>query len=329
MGWRQITLARVALSITRYKNMPNINLQCDFPIRYRNVAEFQEVGPIYPHEVGPFVVHSKAFSVNANTRLVPERQVISVVIPELPISPDLLDWIRQDSSHNANYPATLVQEIEQIKAEADAIARKVVDGFKFFLGRTSIEDDSLNAWQNVLWTQPETTAQSFPIPPSSTWQIRSELPLNDLTRQGLQEAIDNGYEPLLAERHLYRAYQETVPRFRWIDATIAAELAIKEALVRKMPSLRHSLISKSLNNWADLYGKKLKEVCGARSPHLDQIKEGAKRRNKLIHRPTKDTVTEEEASQYVHTVMLAIRHLYILLYPNWKLAKHMSQMRRT
>ncbi len=50
-----------------------------------------------------------------------------------------------------------------------------------------------------------------------------------------------GEEPLIAMTHLHRAVNEPLPRHKWIDATIAAELAVKEFLIRKCPELRSLL----------------------------------------------------------------------------------------
>ncbi len=44
----------------------------------------------------------------------------------------------------------------------------------------------------------------------------------------VQELLDQGEEPLLALQHLYEAERSDGLRFKWIEATVAAELAIKK-----------------------------------------------------------------------------------------------------
>lgn len=310
--------------------MPLINLQCEFPIRRRGSLRFTEIGPIHPHEHGVFCVRSKCFEVNATVKLQPERQMICVFLPDVTVSAELLDWITPNSSHNAGqYPEAVNEEVDTLRREADSIARTVADGFKFFLGRTTIDDDTLDVWQNVLWSQLNRVPQSFPVPPTGQLHMTSVLGLDAFAQSGLQEAFDKGYEPLMGERHLFRAYQETVARFRWIDATIAAELSIKEALIRKRPSLYKELMSSRVEGWTSLYKEKMKEVFGEESPYYPAIKKGATRRNKLIHSTRGSDVSDAEASEYLHQVMMAIRNLYKLLYPDWQLAESIPNIRCT
>lgn len=309
--------------------MPSINLQCEFPIRRRELREFREAGPIHPHEDAVFFVRSKQFEVNASVKLVPERQAFWVILPEVAVSVELLDWISRDSSHNTGqYPDGISGEVDALRREASAIARRVADGFKFFLGRASIDDETLGPWQNVLWNQAGTVTQSFPMPPTGQLYMTSVIGLDGFARGQLQEALDKGYEPLLGERHLFRAYQETVPRFRWIDATIAAELAIKEALVRKCPLLNNEIMVSRVDNWTRLYKGKMKQVFGEESPYYPAIKKGATKRNKLIHSTRSVALSEGEAMEYLHQVALAIRNLYKLLYPEWQFTESLPDIIR-
>jgi len=51
----------------------------------------------------------------------------------------------------------------------------------------------------------------------------------------IQHCIDSGFEPFIALDFLYKAKIEENTKFKWIYATIAAELAIKEFIIRKEP----------------------------------------------------------------------------------------------
>lgn len=120
--------------------------------------------------------------------------------------------------------------------------------------------------------------------------------------------------------------QESEPRFRWIDATIALELCIKEALIRRRPDFKTLLMDMPSPPLDKLYGDLMEEVLGEPSPFKKDIKKGTEIRNKLVHRPMDLIVTREEASKYVSTVHKAIHHLFRRLYPDWVISEHMTEM---
>ncbi len=95
-------------------------------------------------------------------------------------------------------------------------------------------------------------------------------------------------------------------RARWIDATIAAELAVKEFLARIEPKLALLLFELPSPPIGKLYGKLLKEYAGEESPLRKVLEAGADRRNKLIHRPGSPDPDETEATLYVQDVQTAI-----------------------
>jgi len=119
----------------------------------------------------------------------------------------------------------------------------------------------------------------------------------------------------MALRHLHRARRESIPRYKWIDATIAAELAIKEFLIRVRPELQTLLIELPSPPLHKLYGPVLESFGYEKSPKLKEISKGAQRRNELLHRPSAEDATHEEASQYVDDIEVAIKHLFLMLYP--------------
>jgi hypothetical protein len=123
-------------------------------------------------------------------------------------------------------------------------------------------------------------------------------------------------------RHLHRAKQERDPRHRWIDATIAAELGIKEFLLKYEPELKSLLLEIPSPPLSKLYGTVLESYAGQRSPKLKEIRKGVERRNQLIHKPVKEDVTDEEAKKYVRDIESALRHLTTLLYPDDDLVKY-------
>jgi len=133
--------------------------------------------------------------------------------------------------------------------------------------------------------------------------------LTERWRQAVQELLNEGEEPLLAMQHLYEAERSEGLRFKWIEATIAAELAIKEMLVRIEPKLKTLLIEVPSPPLRKLYGEVLESVAGERSAFRKELHEGAERRNKLVHRPEDEELDHQQVIDYLDTVDQAIRHL--------------------
>lgn len=239
----------------------------------------------------------------------------------MPVSETLLAWLQSaDSSYANAYPDRVTKEVDSILAALDNAARTVVEMVKYYLGKADIQDDVIGTGThtNLSWAADETTYRQFPALMKMSASLASEVHLSESMRDALQQGLDLGYRPFLGMRHLYRAIQETVPRFKWIDATIAAELSVKEALLRAKPELKTLLANVPSPPISKLYGEVLEAYLGQRSPHVQALKKGAEKRNKLIHRSEDEVVTAAEAAEYLRIVMKAIHHLYELVYPAWK-----------
>jgi len=124
------------------------------------------------------------------------------------------------------------------------------------------------------------------------------------------------FEPFLALRHLHRARTEDIPRYKWIDATIAAELAIKEFLMKLRPEVVTLLLETPSPPLHKSYGPVLESFGVERSPKVSQIRKGVEIRNKLVHRPEEIRITLQDANTYVRDVEIAVYHLLLSLYPN-------------
>lgn len=140
----------------------------------------------------------------------------------------------------------------------------------------------------------------------------------------VEAAVSGANLPLLihAMRHLHRAKLERDPRFRWIDATIAAELGIKEFLSTYKPELESLLLQVPSPPLNKLYGAVLENYAGERSPKLKAIREGVELRNVLVHRPGEQQVGSKEANAYVKNIESALLHLLTLLYPDDDLIRY-------
>lgn len=125
--------------------------------------------------------------------------------------------------------------------------------------------------------------------------------------------------PLFGMHHLHRAKKDDIARNKWIDATIAAELAVKEVLIRAEPSIETLLLEMPSPPLDKLYGSILKTYLGEPSPYVMHIKKGVEIRNKLVHKPSKIDIELQDAIDYVGNIERAIFHLLSLLYPDDKL----------
>lgn len=137
-------------------------------------------------------------------------------------------------------------------------------------------------------------------------QVSTEITsLGNLSKglaQHLQNLLEEDEKPLVAISYLHQARNLSNGRYRWIYATVAAELAIKEILVRIEPRLQvilEELPSPPLNR---LYGDVLESVAGVRSTGLSRLQNGAIRRNQLVHNPNSPTPTFDEVKEYINFV---------------------------
>jgi hypothetical protein len=206
-------------------------------------------------------------------------------------------------------------DLLEIQSTIANSTRKVVNLLKYCLHIQEISpiltgDGTLywsldnSKWQKINLMH---TAVAYPI-------IHFEL--NDATVQYIQEHINNDFEPFISLQYLHKAFEERVPSSMWIDATIAAELAIKEFLIRKEPLLEHLLLEIPSPPLYKLYGSILEQYAGEKSPKLSEIKKGVEIRNQLIHKPNSSSVNEDRARTYVYDIEAAIYHLLFLLYPD-------------
>ncbi|MFD5852495.1 hypothetical protein ACFWGC_20195 [Cytobacillus pseudoceanisediminis] len=126
------------------------------------------------------------------------------------------------------------------------------------------------------------------------------------------------YEPLLAMKHLHRAKKEVNPRYKWIETTIALELAIKEILMRKNPDVKFLLLELPAPPLDKLYKQIFKHYFNEEIPRKmrEIVNEGAKIRNKLVHSPQEITIQRQDAINYVYQAEELIFYILKILYPN-------------
>jgi len=140
-------------------------------------------------------------------------------------------------------------------------------------------------------------------------EVTSLRNLDERLAKHLQELLLEDEEALVATSYLHQARNSMNRRYKWIYATMAAELAIKEILVRIEPKLQvivETFPSPPLNR---LYGDVLESIAGVRSTSPTKLQKGASRRNQLVHNPKSPTPTFNEAKEYVDFIEDRIKWL--------------------
>lgn len=213
------------------------------------------------------------------------------------------------------WPSALYDELRMIVTNPSSATKRVLNLVKYGLGCINL-NERLFGHKSAEWSIDEVEWKIWPRRITATLDVYAIHPLNRRTVSAIQECIQNGFEPFLALRHLHKARVEGIPHYKWIDATIAAELAIKEFLIRLKPEIATLLLGMPSPPLHKLYGEVLESFGMQRSPKLRQIAKGVEIRNKLVHRPEETKITPEEANTYVRDIETAIYHLLISLYPD-------------
>lgn len=203
---------------------------------------------------------------------------------------------------------------EQLLKPLLSNVQKIIKYLKYFYGIYELDEDyRLNQYYE--WSINNKDWLPVPDKRETAWRgINPIYVLDDRLLGWIPKLIERGIEPFFAFTHLHKAFLEQNCRHKWINATIAAELAFKEFLAQydtRATSLITHVPSPPLNR---LYRDVLKEYTGVESPMQAVLGNGATLRNHLIHKTTEPTPTIEKTNIYIHQVQVAIFHLYSLLY---------------
>lgn len=161
--------------------------------------------------------------------------------------------------------------------------------------------------------------QWYPIPRGLRMDIglSSLGNLDERTAKYLQELLSEDEEALVATSYLHQARNSMNRRYQWIYATMAAELAVKEILVRIEPKFEVILTTLPSPPLNKLYGDVLQSVAGVRSTGLTTLQNGAGKRNKLVHNPKSATPTFNEVNEYIDFIEGRIKWLL----EKWRMIK--------
>lgn len=220
---------------------------------------------------------------------------VACLTPAFTVSAKTYEVLRSDSSRfvQENSPA-IPAEIKSMSRRITSAAQIVLSLLKYHLGHASISE-SLFAHVSTEWTEDDENWTMVPMETFVAGEGRSVMPLNERSTRYIQEHIDSGILPLIGTRHLHRARNEPLPHYKWIDATTAAELCIKEIFIRKNPAIERLLLEVPSPPIHKLYGSLLEHYLGERSPRATAIKKGVELRNKLIHSPSTHHVDLQDA----------------------------------
>lgn len=189
--------------------------------------------------------------------------------------------------------------------------REILKRLTYYYGIMKIKE-TFTAIGNVEWSLDEvkwfqiiTKYPSKWVPAAGIYYLPENLP--SLYPQLLKE------EPFLAFEFLHKAFNESNPKFSWISATVAAELAFKEFVSRFEPRFAYlitNLPSPPLNK---LYNHTLNELVGVSSPFHSKLKDGYDFRNKIVHNPKTEFNPPFALDMYLQIVQSALLHLTHLL----------------
>jgi hypothetical protein len=249
---------------------------------------------------------------------------------EAEISHAIISFLKEYASDSSKkLPPNLSNALWRATSVLSQSARRVLNHIKYGLNQKDL-DEQLFSVRGEYWSLGKAHWEKLPTHFHVVGNVDSFLYLSDDTAAVIQECLNiEAPEPFLALRHLHRARREGNPRYKWIDATIAAELAIKEFLLRKKPDLEALLLEMPSPPLDKLYGAILKQYGGEISPWKNKIAKGAIVRNELLHIPHHKAINPWDANQYVDDVQSAIYHLLALLYPKDPLVDAFHKPKKT
>lgn len=249
---------------------------------------------------------------------------------------DVSDQLFEELSHHIpktledGFPiinfASASGEFFNILDEYDDALKNVISLMRARFHIVGIADDLIERDEPFFWSLDNPNfGLIFWIKPAYI-QLGQTIKQNDF--QQIQNDLENETIPFfIAFRFLNRALNDDIPELVILDATIAAELAIKKFLeIKNHPNAKRWIESQA-PPLPILYGSILESISSEngkkwdRLPQLKILDYGNQLRNKIVHSPIKLDIPEKFADFYCINVESAICHLLTLLYPDdalWK-----------
>ena len=233
------------------------------------------------------------------------------------VSDELGDRLEGGGIDLRTFPEPIARECGAINKTIVTAAKRFVHVLKYYLAEHALDEGVSVKLDGKAWSMNGTDWRQYPYAVTAKLLLyRGHLPFDELSQSGIRELLLSGEQLLpFSMKHLHRAFTELDPKHKWIEATIAAELAIKEFLIRFHPPLETFILEVPSPPLPKMYGAVLKSFAGVESPMKTELDKGAQTRNKLIHRPLQLDISDEDAMHYAYNVERAIYHLLTLLRP--------------
>ncbi|AIO31827.1 hypothetical protein DM39_1492 [Burkholderia cenocepacia] len=278
-------------------------------------ADFTVLGPKDVHYSGSANISIPVRDVQASVSLDLASRHCAVDITALNVEADVVSALNETATlvNQRSYPIAL----SSLEADVKLSAQTVVHAWKYLLARDQEIPEEALGGTTLKWKQSSSSDwHKFPSVIYGWATVRQVPHLAGEQVARLQQLVSDGVTPLVGMRYLHRAKSETDPKYRWVDATIAAELCIKEVLQKARPETEVLFTNLQSPPLHKLYGDILESFLGERSPHAGDLRRGAEIRNALVHKPAITDVDSTRASEYVKDVESAIFHALTLLFKN-------------
>lgn len=263
----------------------------------------------------PFLINMREYN-NAELNLQLDLQEKKLtVVTQVEVSTELLEML-------TNQDVVLREMHEELNALSNIMhdnAHKFMRYLKYSLNQYNLDERLISlpkhfyfSLDNVEWI-PITMGGT--LYPDINFGV---CKLNGTVLEEIKTYFQNDLEPLLAMKHIHRAKKEEIPRYKWIETTIALELAIKEVLMRKNPDVKFLLLELPSPPLDKLYNQIFKHYFNEEIPKKMRkiVTEGAKTRNKLVHSPQEITIERQDAINYVYQAEELIFYILKILYPD-------------
>ncbi|MCT6944481.1 SEC-C domain-containing protein [Bacillus thuringiensis] len=129
----------------------------------------------------------------------------------------------------------------------------------------------------------------------------------------IQRQLNNERLPFIAFKYLIKAKNEEENEIKWINATIAAELAVKEFYMNYDEKLNFIVLEMPSPPLYKMYGKMLESITGKKCSKLKSIQKGVEIRNSLVHRPSEQKLSTPQVNEYISDVETSIFELLDIL----------------
>lgn len=248
-----------------------------------------------------------------------DKKIITIGSFEPP--QEALDVLGDDINDNDLVSDMIRSELNEYLTYLIRANRRVMNNIKYSLNQPSLKEGLITI-KKYHWSKDKINWKNYRFESKHYGSTSTQLCLNKDKAVEIQELIERDVpETLIALRFLHKAKNESLSKYKWIYASIAAELAIKEFFSKKKPELTPLLIECPSPPLHKMYNTILEKYIHEKSLKYKEIQKGAVKRNKLVHSFEKTEIDLQKSIEYIQDVEIAIYQLLNILYPENKLIK--------